>query len=457
MPAPVVSINAANPLQVVNKTPATKTRAQENFAQVLRQQEEQKTVDKTTDSAKNAKTNQPPKTNSRQPTNDAIRRDAVATTPADKPKQITENPSDAESAKLKPQEDLSGSVITEHAPASELGDLNLVPAQLVENTSLDVQEWLALNLQFAPASSGAPSSVLEMSGDQVDLILADDSVVFDDQFTALALTLRQMHPHTQAALPPDTELDGHTSSMSSKLLGLNSFDLSLKAQLITSSGSLDNNLQSPANASANSVSLGSLIPVIASKFASEVADVARPNPEQMLLAATTTSSENPVGLNSEGKGAAQTLGVQSLQASAATEAKTFLQLRFNQQTLAQDLVEKTGWLIEHKLDTAQIQLDPAELGPITVKIHSHQDQVSVSFVVNNQQVRDAMDQTLQRLKELLAEQGVMLAHADVNSQQHNHDGRAQGEGAGQHQDDADADIAQTIDIAEPQSGIDHFV
>jgi flagellar hook-length control protein FliK len=145
-------------------------------------------------------------------------------------------------------------------------------------------------------------------------------------------------------------------------------------------------------------------------------------------------------------------------AATAVENKSFLQLRFNQQTLASDLVEKTGWLIEHKLDTAHIQLDPPELGPIAVKIHSHQEQVSVSFVVANPQVREAMDQTLQRLKDLLQEQGINLSHADVNDQRQQRDKPEQESqpsfAAGESLEENDVRI---INLPQNALGVDHFV
>lgn len=143
--------------------------------------------------------------------------------------------------------------------------------------------------------------------------------------------------------------------------------------------------------------------------------------------------------------------------TTALEHKSFLQLRFNQQTLAPDLLEKTGWLIEHKVDTAQIQLDPPELGPIAVKIHTHQDQVSVSFVVANPQLRDALDQTLQRLKELLQEQGINLSHADVSDQrqQREHSGEEASPvaGGGELMDDE----LVAINLPHNESAVDHFV
>ncbi len=169
------------------------------------------------------------------------------------------------------------------------------------------------------------------------------------------------------------------------------------------------------------------------------------------------ASEAAQQATTQAKGLSQADSTTASSSLANAEHKTFFQLRFNQQTLAADLAEKTGWIVEHKLDTAQIQLDPAELGPIAVKIHTHQDQVSVSFVVTNPQVRDAMDQTLQRLKELLNEQGVTLAHADVNDQRQRRDDNEPEAGGRAGRGDVDDEEVLAVALPLNTLGVDQFV
>ncbi len=93
----------------------------------------------------------------------------------------------------------------------------------------------------------------------------------------------------------------------------------------------------------------------------------------------------------------------------------------------QNLAERTGWLVDHKIEKADIQLDPPELGPIAVRIHMQNDQVSIIFTAQNANVKEAMDQSMARLKELLQAQGITLSHSDVSSQQQNRRDPAQGE------------------------------
>lgn len=81
------------------------------------------------------------------------------------------------------------------------------------------------------------------------------------------------------------------------------------------------------------------------------------------------------------------------------------------------VAERSAMMAAQNLSFAELQLDPPELGPLQVKIAVSQDQqASVTFVSANPQVRDALEQTVGRLKELLEEQGINLSDSDVSDQ-----------------------------------------
>jgi flagellar hook-length control protein FliK len=69
-----------------------------------------------------------------------------------------------------------------------------------------------------------------------------------------------------------------------------------------------------------------------------------------------------------------------------------------------------------KLSSARIELDPPELGAMTVKVSVSGDQASVSFASPHAIVRDALEQTFPRLQEMLGQQGLQLADAQVSDQ-----------------------------------------
>lgn len=109
------------------------------------------------------------------------------------------------------------------------------------------------------------------------------------------------------------------------------------------------------------------------------------------------------------------------------------------------------WLASQNNKVAEIQLDPPELGSLQVKIRVSQDQVSVSFVSPHAAVRDTVEQSMARLREMFEEQGLNLAEAtvdDQSAQQHAggemSDGQ-HGQGAGQSGAGGDVEEVQLVE------------
>ncbi|MGH6961886.1 MAG: flagellar hook-length control protein FliK, partial [Dongiaceae bacterium] len=70
------------------------------------------------------------------------------------------------------------------------------------------------------------------------------------------------------------------------------------------------------------------------------------------------------------------------------------------------VVDRVMWLSSQNLKSAEIQLDPAELGRLEVRVHMTQDQTQVTFASPNANVRDALEGQMHRLRELFAQQGM---------------------------------------------------
>lgn len=81
---------------------------------------------------------------------------------------------------------------------------------------------------------------------------------------------------------------------------------------------------------------------------------------------------------------------------------------------SQAVGDKVLWLAAQNVSAAEIRLDPPELGPMQVKVSITNDQASVSFTSHNPMVRDALDQQLNRLREMFSEQGLNLVNVDVS-------------------------------------------
>jgi len=78
--------------------------------------------------------------------------------------------------------------------------------------------------------------------------------------------------------------------------------------------------------------------------------------------------------------------------------------------------EKVMVMISQKLQQVDIQLDPPEFGNMQVRINLQNEQAVVSFIVQNQQAKEALDQNMDKLKNMLADSGVDVGEANVKQQ-----------------------------------------
>ena len=126
----------------------------------------------------------------------------------------------------------------------------------------------------------------------------------------------------------------------------------------------------------------------------------------------------------------------TVQASTATaptaEPTSFAQqlaqsqerLHILQEKMAPMLGQRLMMMMDQKVQQAEIQLDPPELGSLMVRVQVNQDnQAQVSFVAQNPQARDALEQALPRLKDMFQQQQMDLVNAEVSYQQREREGQ----------------------------------
>lgn len=88
----------------------------------------------------------------------------------------------------------------------------------------------------------------------------------------------------------------------------------------------------------------------------------------------------------------------------------------HQRGFEQALGDRVVWMTGNRIQSAELQVNPPELGPIEVRISVTNDQTSVSFGAVQPATRDALEAALPRLRELLSQQGLNLS--DVNVSEH---------------------------------------
>ncbi|MEH6493195.1 flagellar hook-length control protein FliK [Halopseudomonas sp.] len=89
--------------------------------------------------------------------------------------------------------------------------------------------------------------------------------------------------------------------------------------------------------------------------------------------------------------------------AAAAQAAT---VPFGQSGWSESVVNKVMWMSSQNLKSVEIQLDPAELGPLEIKIQTRGLEHQVQFVSQNPGVREALEGQVHRLREMFSQQGV---------------------------------------------------
>lgn len=81
-----------------------------------------------------------------------------------------------------------------------------------------------------------------------------------------------------------------------------------------------------------------------------------------------------------------------------------------------ELGAKVVWMTDQKIGHAELRLSPADLGVVDVKLKLDGDQISADFHAHRAETREAIDSSIPKLRELLSQQGLQLAHAGVGGQ-----------------------------------------
>ena len=145
------------------------------------------------------------------------------------------------------------------------------------------------------------------------------------------------------------------------------------------------------------------------------------------------------------------------------QASTFgqpLGQSFGDSEWAESVTKRVALMAGQKLSLAQIELDPPELGALTVRVSVSGDQANVMFTSAHAQVREALEQTFTRLQDMLGQQGLQLADAQVSDQsaarQQQGEGRSGQGGGGVSADEGDAGPVTMQSLKVPKGLIDYY-
>jgi len=81
------------------------------------------------------------------------------------------------------------------------------------------------------------------------------------------------------------------------------------------------------------------------------------------------------------------------------------------------LNERVTFLLSQHNPQADIRLDPPELGSMIIRVRTDAEQAQINFSVQNQQAKELLEESMPKLREMLAEQGIDLGESNIEQQQ----------------------------------------
>lgn len=109
--------------------------------------------------------------------------------------------------------------------------------------------------------------------------------------------------------------------------------------------------------------------------------------------------------------------VTTLAAPAMQGAQLTVNTPVNQPRWGDEFSQKITWLASSKMDqSAELHLNPPQLGPLDVVLKVSGDQATALFTSPHAAVREAIEQAMPKLRDMLADNGITLGNATVSDQ-----------------------------------------
>ncbi len=113
------------------------------------------------------------------------------------------------------------------------------------------------------------------------------------------------------------------------------------------------------------------------------------------------------------------------QAPSTPAATTTIDTPIGAQGWDQALGQRVVWMVAQKNPTAELHVNPPELGPLSVTVSVANNTASATFVAAHAATRDAIADAMPRLRDMLAQSGIALGQVSVSAESF-----SQGSGAG---------------------------
>lgn len=287
----------------------------------------------------------------------------------------------------------------DNEPSAELQDIeNMDPS--AKNQAM---AWINSD-EFLPPSENSTEAELEA----VQLPVETNAA----KITAKNAGLEGRSILAEDAEPETMALDGQevTTDLASKTLNMNKIGL---RQAYTQ--------QSPDKAEMTDFSQALKTPM----------DTAEPVDLSTMTVMTDMKSNAPVlpsnTPNTVVDGQALAAGLQNnLVSNTSTPAQTQMQslnipVQVSDEGWGDQFNQHIVWLGQQNIKSAQIKLNPPELGPLDITIKIDKQSADLTIQSHSLQVKDALDQALPRLREMMTAQGLNLGEVNIDARSRQQD------------------------------------
>ncbi len=134
-----------------------------------------------------------------------------------------------------------------------------------------------------------------------------------------------------------------------------------------------------------------------------------------LLAANGGAGVSTVALTLGTMGIAGSMGPEASMKNTPTAFEVQLATPFGDPHFESSFANQISFLTNQGITHAKIHLNPQEMGPVSVDIHSIGDKIEVNFQAAREQTRQAIEASIDTLRGLMRDEGMSLQNAVVSS------------------------------------------
>lgn len=153
----------------------------------------------------------------------------------------------------------------------------------------------------------------------------------------------------------------------------------------------------------------------------------------------------------------------AIKPAAAKPLSVPIQSPLNNARFAPELSDRMLMMVSKRVQVAEIRIDPPDLGPVDVKVRYNKEQAHVTFTSHVATVRDAIEQSVPKLREMFEESGLGLGDVDVQDksqrdQQTEREAAGGGHGSGTHtgEQDETAEDQRVRSVAIARGLVDYY-